>query len=237
MAPFPATSSNWSENLAGLRQSRYAMCRMASPFIRPSVNCTILAVPGDGKVAKMASQAHRSSPSEQAVLRATGRERKQWFALLDAWEATTRAHRDIAAWLMSDHNIENWWAQTLTVDYERARGLREPGAKRDGTFSVTVSITLGVSAKRAFAAFVDTKLRQRWLPRATLQERTSTSGRSARFDWKDGSTRVNVGFTAKGTTRSQVALQHERLSSAQAAKEMRAFWRNHLDTLKALLEG
>jgi uncharacterized protein YndB with AHSA1/START domain len=185
----------------------------------------------------MASQAHRSSPSEQAVLGATGRERKQWFALLDAWDAKTRTHRDIAAWLMSDHKIENWWAQTLTVDYERARGLREPGAKRDGTFSITASVTVGVSAKRAFDALVDTKLRQRWLSGATLQQRTAISGRSARFDWKDGTTRVNVGFTAKAAKKSQIALQHERLPSAKAAKEMKAFWRIHLDALRALLEA
>lgn len=184
----------------------------------------------------MASHAHRSSPSEQAVLGATGRERKQWFELLDAWGAATRAHRDIAAWLRSNHNIENWWAQTLTVDYERARGLRRPGAKRDGTFSMTASVTVEVSAKRAFAAFVGTKLRQRWLPGTTMRERTSKPGRSARFDWKDGSTRVNIGFTAKGTRKSQIALQHERLPNAKAAKNMKTFWRNHLNALKALLE-
>jgi len=185
----------------------------------------------------MASQLHRSSPSEGAVLEATGRERKQWFGLLDAWGAVTRTHRDIAAWLMSNHGIGNWWAQTLTVDYERARGLRQPGAKRDGTFSVTASVTVGVSAKRAFEAFVDAKLRRRWLPDGMLRERTSKVGRSARFDWEDGETRVNVGFTAKGVRKSQIALQHERLADARVASEMKAFWRGHLEALKALLEG
>jgi uncharacterized protein YndB with AHSA1/START domain len=179
----------------------------------------------------------RSSPSDRAVHEATGRDRKHWFARLDAWKATTRTHRDIAAWLMSNHNIENWWAQTLTVDYERARGLRQTGAKRDGTHSVTASVTVEVSAKRAFESFVESKQRQRWLPAATLRERTSTAARSARFDWKDGTTRVNVGFAAKGTKKSQIALQHERLPNATAAKEMKLFWRKHLDALKALLEG
>src|SRR5689334_22384135 len=112
----------------------------------------------------MASRTQRSSPSEQAVLEATGWDRKQWFRVLDAWGAVTRTHRDIAAWLMSDRGIENWWAQTLTVDYERARGLRQLGSKRDGNFSVTASVTVEVSAKRAFEAFVEAKVRQRWLP-------------------------------------------------------------------------
>lgn len=156
---------------------------------------------------------------------------------MDSWGAAGRAHRDIAAWLMNEHGVDHWWAQTLTVDYERARGLRKPGAKRDGTFSVTASVTVQVSAKRAFEAVVEGKVRRRWLPGATLRERTSKAARSARFDWEDGATRVNVGFTAKGTGKSQVALLHERLANAKAAKEMKTFWRGRLGALKELLEG
>jgi hypothetical protein len=61
--------------------------------------------------------------------------------------------------------------------------------------------------------------------------------RSARFDWGDGETRVNVGFTAKGEEKSALALQHERLAGAQEAERMKAFWRDRVTTLKEVLEG
>jgi hypothetical protein len=192
------------------------------------------------KRAQRASGSKRPSfaprTSGEAVYRATGRDREAWFALLDAWGGTGRTHREIAAWLMREHGIDNWWAQTLTVDYEQARGMRAPGGSRDGTFSIGVSRTVAVPLERLFAAFVDPKLRKRWLPGATMRERTSQPGRSARFDWKDGATRIHVGFAVKGDAKSQAALQHERLPNARAAKEAKTYWRERMAALKTLLE-
>ena len=167
---------------------------------------------------------------------ATGRKRSSWFTLLDRWGAAERSHRDIAAWLRREHSVDNWWAQTLTVDYEHARGLRPPGGRRDGTFTVNVSKTLSVPVARTFDAFLNPRLRRRWLPDAVMRARTSQPERTARFDWEDGATRVMVDFVAKGTARSQVALTHERLSSAGAAAKSRAYWRERIVALQELLE-
>ena len=175
--------------------------------------------------------------SEEAVRGATGRDYGEWFALLDAWNADGRRHGEIAAWLADEHGTGSWWAQTITVEYERARGMRPPGGGRDGMFTVSASRTVAVPVGRLFEAFVDADQRRRWLPDDGLHERTSQPGRAARFDWQDGATRVNVGFTAKGAARSQVALAHERLPDAEAAAQMRAFWRERLAALPSLLEG
>lgn len=177
--------------------------------------------------------AHRTSG--EAVRQATGKDRDGWFARLDKWGAADRTHREIAAWLMTEHGVDNWWAQTVTVDYEQARGLRPPGGSRDGTFAVTVSATVAVPVERLFKAFVDPRQRQRWLPGVVMRARTSQPGRSARFDWNDGATRLEVGFVAKGEAKSQVALGHVRLPSAAEAKAMRAFWRERFAALKTLL--
>jgi hypothetical protein len=126
--------------------------------------------------------------------------------------------------------------QTLTVDYEQARGLPEPRGKHKGTFAVTASATVGVSFKQLFDAFTDPALRERWLPGAGVREGTSQPGLSARFAWEGGDTRVNLGFTAKGKGTSQVALRHERLPNAKAAARMKAYWRERLVVLKALMK-
>ena len=67
--------------------------------------------------------------------------------------------------------------------------------------------------------------------------RTATAPRTARYDWEDGSTRVIVGFDDVGERKSRVALSHERLPDADAADEMKAWWRERLTALKAQLEG
>jgi uncharacterized protein YndB with AHSA1/START domain len=185
---------------------------------------------------KAANRTRTMRTSEEAVRSATGHSREEWFSLLDSWDAAAHKHRDIAAWIMREHGVNNWWAQTLTVGYEQARGLRKPGGSRNGPFAVTASTTVAVSPKRLFEAFTDVKLRERWLPGAVMRERTSKPGRSARFDWQGGATRVNVGFTAKGKT-TQVALQHQHLPDAKTAENMKEFWRQRLAALKALMTG
>jgi hypothetical protein len=136
---------------------------------------------------KTADPVRGSRVTAAALRRVTGRDRPAWFALLDAWNATTRSHRDIAAWLMREHEVSSWWAQTLTVDYEQGRGLRKPGGKRDGTFEVGVSKTVAVPVERLYDAFANPRLRKRWLPDAVLRSaprsrtgRRASTGRTVR---------------------------------------------------------
>jgi hypothetical protein len=169
------------------------------------------------------------------IRRRTGRGWEEWFALLDDWGAVERPHPEIAGWLRSEHGIDGWSSQSVTVSYERARGLRAVGERADG-FTVGASKTVAVPVERLFDAFVDESLRQRWLPDGGLRERTATRPRGARFDWGDGETRVIVAFEAKGDAKSVVALEHARLANAEEAVRMKAFWRARVMALKELLE-
>jgi hypothetical protein len=175
------------------------------------------------------------SMSEEAIRRRTGRGWEEWFDLLDAWGAADRTHTEIARWVASEHAIKGWDAQAVTVSFERASGRRAVGQHVDG-FSITVSKTVAVPVGRLYEAFVDASLRERWLPDGELRERTTVKPRSARFDWGDGETRVNVGFLAKGEEKSTAALEHARLADAEEAERMRAYWRDRIAALKKELE-
>ena len=175
--------------------------------------------------------------SDEKVRAATGRVWVDWFELLDEWGAVDRAHPEIATWLRTEHGVPGWWAQTVTVEYERARGLRPFRGDRDGTHSVSASRTVGVPVERLFEAWSDPELRRRWLGDVELRERTSTPPRTARYDWMDGSTRVIVGFEAKGDGKSTVALAHERLPDPDEAARLKVFWRERLTALKRQLEA
>ncbi len=166
----------------------------------------------------------------------TGRPWSEWFAILDAWGAADRSHTEIARWLVSEHRVGGWWSQEVTVGYERAIGRRKVGERTDG-FSITVSRTVDAPIERLFAAFVDPMTRGEWLPEVALGLRTATAPRTARFDWTDGTSRLAIGFTAKGDQRSSVALQHERLPDAEAAARMRTFWRERFEVLQHVLRG
>lgn len=170
------------------------------------------------------------------IERATGRDRDEWFRVLDEWGAPERPYRDIAGWLTGEHGMSNWWAQKLIVEYEQARGLREPGVRPDGTFEAGVSKTLAVPAERAYAAFTEPQLRSRWLPGESLTERAgSRPGRLVRFDRADG-TRVVVQFDVQPSGKCAVAVQHQRLPDVEAAEAAKSYWRERLADLKSLLE-
>jgi hypothetical protein len=175
--------------------------------------------------------------SDETVRSNTGRSYREWFADLDAWGAADRPHREIARWLSDEFGVPGWWCQNVTVEYERARGLRPVGGGRDGRLSAGASKTVAVAVERLFAAFADLDLREQWLPSAPLRQRTAKHGRSARYDWGDGSTRVIVAFDAKGEAKSTVTIAHERLPDRESAEEMKAYWRERLSVLKTLLEG
>jgi uncharacterized protein YndB with AHSA1/START domain len=175
--------------------------------------------------------------SDEAVRERTGRGWEEWFELLDEWGAAERSHREIALWVAEQHDGEplRWWAQSVTVSYERARGLRALGERADG-FSAGASKTVAVPVDRLYDAFVDEPLRARWLSDDRLRERTATKPKTARFDWDGGQTRVHVTFTAKGEAKSTVTVDHRRLADAAEAERMKSFWRGQVAALKEQLE-
>jgi uncharacterized protein YndB with AHSA1/START domain len=183
------------------------------------------------------SDAPALATSDEKIRQRTGRGWEEWFELLDGWGAAERTHRDVARWVATQQGVEPlaWNAQAVAGSYELARGLRAVGEKDDG-FAITASKTVAVPVERLYDAVVNESLREHWLPDGELRERTATKPKSARFDWGDSQTRVNITFLAKGEGRSTVALEHRRLADADEAKRIKAYWRQRIAALKELLE-
>jgi hypothetical protein len=184
-----------------------------------------------------AADGPRLATSDERIRQRTGRGWEEWFALLDEWGAAERTHREVARWVAAQQGVEPlaWNAQAVAGSYELARGLRAVGEKEDG-FAITISKTVAVPVERLFDAFVDESLRERWLPDGELRERTATRPKSARFDWGEGQTRVNVTFLTKSESKSTAALEHRRLADADQAERMKAYWRRRVAALKEVLE-
>jgi hypothetical protein len=176
--------------------------------------------------------------SDETIRERTGRGWEEWFDLLDEWGAADKSHREIARWLAGQQGIHPlaWNAQAIAGSYERSRRGRQVGQHEDG-FTVTATKTVAVPVERLYDAFVDASLRAAWLPDGELRERTATKPRSARFDWGGDGTRVHVSFAAKGEAKSTAALSHERLRDGAEAERMKAFWRERVAGLKAVLEA
>ena len=173
--------------------------------------------------------------SDDAMLRGSGRGHAEWFALLDAWGATDHGHTEIARWLSETHGVPSWWTQTITVAYERSRGMRGRHQMGDG-YSISVTKTVAVDAERALAAFTKPSLRKRWLSDASMRQRPTRAALSARFDWSDPASRVIVTVITKAADKATVAVTHEQLPDGESAERFKSAWRDWLGALKAVLE-
>lgn len=178
---------------------------------------------------------HEVAPPSEALRRASGRDRGEWFTLLDAYGAAAKDYGELHAWLTGEHDLSAWWAQKLIVEYQQARGVRAPGVRPDGTFTITGSKTIAAPVADVWEAFVDAAQRESWLPGWQLNERTSQEHRSLRCDVGDG-TRLSVDFAEQGDTKTRVAVEHSRLPEEHQAAAVKAEWREHLAALKTQLE-
>jgi Activator of Hsp90 ATPase homolog 1-like protein len=171
--------------------------------------------------------------SDDAVKKATGRDWDGWISALDRAGAATRTHKDIAKLLREQLGVESgWWAQTISVGYEQAKGLRDVHQTLDG-YVAGASRTLPVSAEAIYAAWTDARRRKAWLTEPFAVSK-STPGKSVRIDWPDGS-RVDVYLVPKGASKTQVAIQHSKLPDQHAVAMRKAFWKEALDRLQAAI--
>jgi uncharacterized protein YndB with AHSA1/START domain len=173
----------------------------------------------------------------ETVKNATGRTQEQWYSLLDRWGAPGRPYKEISAFLTEKHGVSRWWAQKLIVEYEQDRGVRDPGARRNGTFEVSASKTVSVPATQLLDAFVDPRRRRRWLDGGSLRLSESEKPRVARFAWDGGPSRVTVTVTPKDRSRAAVTVAHDRVPDAKQAESLKTYWRERLADLKDVLEG
>lgn len=193
-----------------------------------------------------AARRHTLKPEEEAVMpdlqtdaavrKNTGKGWKEWLRILDAWGARERRHGEIVKYLMEEQGVLGWWAQTITGGYERSRGKRAKYQTLAGSFQVSVSKTLPIGVGKLFKAFTEAPQRNTWLEPGMLRVRTTLKDRSARLDFRDGTSRVVAYFDPKERSKTTVTVQHELLPSAAAVEEMRSMWKEHLKRLAEVLQ-
>jgi hypothetical protein len=166
----------------------------------------------------------------------TGCTWERWVYALDRRGAEKMSHRDIAALANEKYKVDGWWSQTVTVGYERIKGLRARGQRRDGTYEATKSRTFNVPVTTLFNAWADPSARQRWLNGTNVKVRTATAPKSMRLDWNDRSI-IAVGFAAKSKSKSSVAVQHAKLPDRATADRLKQYWSDRLDALGEVLSS
>lgn len=171
--------------------------------------------------------------TDESAVKNTGHDWAHWLAVLDARGAREMEHNAIVRSLEAD-GVRPWWRQMITVGYERMIGRREIGQTCTGDFSANASRTVpGTmdSARDAWAALNAERAEYAGSvatgePRLTESEKW----RYWRVDLDDGS-KVSVMFSEKPGGKATVAVNHDKLSSADEVAAAKAFWKPLLKQL------
>ena len=174
----------------------------------------------------------KPSISDEKVTAATGRGWMGWFVILNKANAGALAHKQIAT-VLYDKGCPGWWSQMIAVEFERLRGGRAKNERPDG-YSVSITKVMPVGLGELFAAATDAKSRAKWFPKGAFEETSKTKNKYWRGTWKKDA-RLEVGFYSKGAGKSQIALQVNRLASADAVEKERAAWKKAFDALGGIL--
>ncbi len=172
--------------------------------------------------------------SDAAVKAKTGKDWPTWFGLLDRAGAAKLEHKAIATLLATKHAVPGWWSQNITVEYERARGLRERHEVAGG-FAVAVTKTIATSLSALYEATADTARRKKWFPKGAFKLSSQTKDKYFRGAWK-GHARLEIGFYARSAGKAQIALQVRKLPKKTDVEIERAEWKAALAKLQGMLE-
>ena len=164
----------------------------------------------------------------------TGKDWRQWFAILDKAGAKNMNHKEMAEYLYYQQKIDGWWAQMISATYEQHRGLRRKYERPEG-YEISVSKIIPVSLSTLYKSFNDEKIRSGWLKEKGVTIRKATANKSMRVSWIDNKTSLDVNFYPKGNSKAQVVVQHAKLANMNDAEKMKKYWKEKLESLNEVL--
>lgn len=195
--------------------------------------------------------------SDQAVQKATGESWEHGFGVLDAVGAQKMTHKAIAQHLIESEGISGWWAQSITVAYERARGMRAVGETTRG-FQVSKQKTFLPDPTAAWELLLSTEGLTCWLGEgappelsegqvfelnegARVEVRGIRPGEQVRLGWEPAggaATQVLIALvSASASGRGTIGFTWENLPDAQARDQTRERLGESLARLAALFKG
>ena len=161
----------------------------------------------------------------------TGRDWNAWREQIEAWPGHVDGHAAVAAWLQSEHALGGWWAQAVTVGWERISGRRLAHQMEDGTFTANASATITTDEAALREMLLDEDGRADLFPGMGAELRSRPTSKNVRVGF--GDTIAEVAITPKDEARLTITVQHVKLPSVDEVPHWKAFWSEWITALDA----
>lgn len=167
--------------------------------------------------------------AEASLREATGRSWEQWREVIDAWPGHTDGHAAVARHLVEEHGVPGWWAQTITVGWERISGRRRTHQRADGTFEVTAARTVAIDADLIRSLLRSDAGRAAMFPGYETELRSRPGTKDVRFALGPGMALASL--DPKGNGRTQVSVAFSKLPDGRDLDRWKAYWKAWLSAL------
>jgi len=172
--------------------------------------------------------------SDEALQKATSKSWKEWFALLKKIKAGELSHKEIARKLADEYGVDGWWAQSITVEFERSIGRREVGQTCEGDYQTAASKTLVGDMDHALRIWQKHIGTRKDFDKVKFAGAPSVSKTDKWRYWRvslsDGS-KVTVVIGQKAGDKTSLAVNHDNLSDKKAVDRWKLYWKNFLQKL------
>jgi hypothetical protein len=169
--------------------------------------------------------------SNDVIQENTGHDWDEWRRLIEAWPGSSEGHAAVAAWVHDEHGVDGWWAQAVTVGWERISGRRLRHQMADGTFTANCSATVRTDHAALRDMLLHDEGRADLFPGLVVELRSRPTSKNVRVGMGAGV--AEIAITPKDDGRATVTVAHAKLSSPEEVAHWKAYW---ADWLKALHE-
>lgn len=167
--------------------------------------------------------------SDDAIRVGTGKGWDEWADLIDEFPGRADGHKGIADHVNAQFGIGGWWAQAVTVGYERIAGLRLPHQMADGTFTANKSRTVTVDRPGLRRLLLDDTERSDLFPGMSTELRSRPTAKAIRIAIGPGVAVISLDDA--GGARTKIAVQHSRLPDFDDVEQWKFYWSDWLDAI------
>lgn len=164
--------------------------------------------------------------------------------MLDRWGAKEKSHKEIAAYLYEEHSVSGWYAQSITVEYERDRGLRGVGQACDGDWKFAYTRVVGAEPAaiwKVIRPLVESGYDGEYSTGSSEVEVKRDEPGNRFLGWGDfdglSRCRIDIALAGRPDGKSTVTVDVQKVPTAEEQSRLKVLWQDRLKFVKASCEG
>lgn len=160
--------------------------------------------------------------SDESVITKTGKSLNEWCDIIEAWSGDQTDHTAVATYLRDEIGIDSWWAQGITVSFERITGKRLPYQQKDGTFTASKSRVLPMPEHELRQLFLSDEERDNLFPEQHTELLSKPDAKNLKLKLELGT--AILWMEAQKNGKTKITVSHEKLPTFDDVEQCKFYW-------------